>query len=67
MKVNPPKLDDYQSDEEEEDDEDDTRPLTREELTARTLSRLQKKGAGSGTAKGNSKKKIPVSKTNSTR
>lgn len=65
--MNPPKLDDYQSDEEEDDDEDDTRPLTREELTARTLNRLQKKGAGSGTAKGNSKKKTPVSKISSTR
>jgi hypothetical protein len=42
--VNPPKLDDYQSDEEEEDDEDDTRPLTREELKTRTLNRLQRRG-----------------------
>ena len=68
LQVNPPKLDDYQSDEEEEDDEDDTRPLTREELKTRTLNRLQRRGqTGGGAAKGNSKKKLPASKLNSTR
>jgi coiled-coil domain-containing protein 63/114 len=54
--VNPPKLDDYQSDDDDEDDDDDTRPLTREELKARTLNRLQKKGhGGGGGGKGKSK------------
>ena len=32
LHVNPPKLDDYHSDEDEDDEEDDTRPFTREEL-----------------------------------
>lgn len=59
LHVNPPKLDDYQSDDEEEEDDDDTRPLTRDELKARTLNRLQKKGhqgGAKGKAKGNAKK-----------
>eukprot|EP00607_Mallomonas_marina_P008935 CAMPEP_0182422550 /NCGR_PEP_ID=MMETSP1167-20130531/8283_1 /TAXON_ID=2988 /ORGANISM="Mallomonas Sp, Strain CCMP3275" /LENGTH=564 /DNA_ID=CAMNT_0024600715 /DNA_START=118 /DNA_END=1815 /DNA_ORIENTATION=- len=43
--INPPKLDDYQSDDEEEDD-DEARPLTRDELKARTLNRLQRRGGG---------------------
>lgn len=58
--INPPKLDEYQSDEEDEDD-DEARPLTREELKARTLNRLQRRGAGSkakavGLTKGSGKK-----------
>ena len=53
--VNPPKLDDYQTDEDEEDDEDETRPFTREELKARTLNRLQKRGQSN--SKGTSKNK----------
>eukprot|EP00604_Paraphysomonas_vestita_P003119 CAMPEP_0174820636 /NCGR_PEP_ID=MMETSP1107-20130205/4591_1 /TAXON_ID=36770 /ORGANISM="Paraphysomonas vestita, Strain GFlagA" /LENGTH=428 /DNA_ID=CAMNT_0016036353 /DNA_START=615 /DNA_END=1901 /DNA_ORIENTATION=- len=63
LHVNPPKLDDYQSDDDEDEDDDDTRPLTREELKARTLNRLQKKGhqsnsgGGKGKNKGNSNKK----------
>ena len=44
--VNPPKLDDYNSDEDDEEDDDETRPLTLEELKSRTLHRLQKKGQG---------------------
>ena len=48
LHVNPPKLDDYQSDDEEEDEDDDARPLTREELKARTLNRLQRKSHQSG-------------------
>lgn len=62
LHVNPPKLDDYQSDDEEgDDDEDDTRPFTRDELKARTMNRLQKKGnqsvnnKGKATTKGNKK------------
>lgn len=43
LHVNPPKLDDYQSD--EEGDEDDTRPLNRDELKARTLNKLQKRNS----------------------
>lgn len=46
LQINPPKLDDYQSDEDEDDDDDDTRPFTREELKARTLNRLQRRGPG---------------------
>jgi len=59
LHVNPPKLDDYQSDDDEEDDDDDARPLTRDELKARTLNRLQKKGhqgGAKGKAKGATKK-----------
>ena len=56
LHVNPPKLDDYQSDDDEEDDDDDARPLTRDELKARTLNRLQRRGAG-GNQK-SSKKKV---------
>jgi chromosome segregation ATPase len=52
--VNPPKLDDYQTDEDEEDDEDETRPFTREELKVRTLNRLQRRGQGN--TKGTNKK-----------
>ncbi len=32
-------------------DEDDARPLTRDELKAKTLSRLQRRGHGAGKAK----------------
>ena len=46
--VNPPKLDEFQT-EEEEEEEDDTRPFTREELKNKTLSLLQKRGNGGGT------------------
>jgi coiled-coil domain-containing protein 63/114 len=57
LHVNPPKLDDYQSDDDDDDDDDDTRPLTRDELKARTLNRLQKKGHQSG-AKGKAKANV---------
>lgn len=53
LHVNPPKLDDYQSEEDDEDDEDDARPLTRDELKARTMNRLQKRGGGAGGGGGN--------------
>lgn len=46
LHVNPPKSDDYRSDEEEDDEEDETRPLTRDELKSRTLNRLQKRIQG---------------------
>ena len=60
INVNPPKSDDfYQSDEDDDDanyfqnDQDDLRPLTRDELKARTIAKLQKKynlsGMNSGT------------------
>jgi len=55
LNVNPPKLDEYQSEDEEEDEDDDARPLTRDELKARTLNKLQRRGQGSGAKK--SKKK----------
>ena len=42
--INPPKLDDYQSDDEEADDDVEMRPLTRDELKSRTLNRLQRRG-----------------------
>lgn len=57
LHVNPPKLDDYQSDDEEEDEDDDARPLTRDELKARTLNRLQKKSHQGGSNKGKAKNK----------
>lgn len=56
LHVNPPKLDDYQTDDEDDEDEDDTRPLTREELKARTLNRLQRRGQGNNKSTG--KKKV---------
>jgi hypothetical protein len=57
LHVNPPKLDDYQSEDEEDDDDDDARPLTRDELKARTLNRLQKKGLqGNGKGKSHERK-----------
>eukprot|EP01038_Epipyxis_sp_PR26KG_P004134 gene4134-5888_t len=45
LHVNPPKADDYNhnSDEEEDEDDMDMRPLTREELKSRTLTKLQRK------------------------
>jgi hypothetical protein len=59
LHVNPPKLDDYQSEDDDEDDEDDARPLTRDELKARTMNRLQKRsgGAGGGATVGGAAKK----------
>lgn len=42
--INPPKLDDYQSDDEDADDDVEMRPLTRDELKSRTLNRLQRRG-----------------------
>jgi coiled-coil domain-containing protein 63/114 len=48
LNVNPPKVDEYQSDDEDDDDEDDTRPLTRDELKTRTMNKLQRRGAGGG-------------------
>mmetsp|Transcript_12144 Transcript_12144/g.42918 ORF Transcript_12144/g.42918 Transcript_12144/m.42918 type:complete len:536 (-) Transcript_12144:45-1652(-) len=43
--VNPPKLDDYSSDDDDDDDDDDdeTRPLTRDELKAKTLNRMYRR------------------------
>lgn len=43
LHVNPPKSEDYKSDDSDDDDDGDTRPLTRDELKHRTLNRLQKK------------------------
>jgi hypothetical protein len=63
--VNPPKIDDYQSEEDEDEDDDDARPLTREELKTRTLNRMQRKYQGG--AKGGTKKKAAASKLNATR
>jgi hypothetical protein len=68
--VNPPKLDDYQSDEEDEEEgEEEARPLTREELKTRTLNRLQRRGQTGAGAKGaGAKKKAPgAGKMNATR
>jgi hypothetical protein len=53
LHVNPPKLDDYQSEEDDDEDEDDARPLTRDELKARTMNRLAKRGNGAGGGGGN--------------
>lgn len=46
LHVNPPKADDYRSDEDDDEDEDEARPLTRDELKSRTLNRLQKRIQG---------------------
>jgi chromosome segregation ATPase len=43
--VNPPKLDDY-SDEEGSDDEGDFRPFSKDELKAKALNRMSRKGQG---------------------
>jgi hypothetical protein len=63
--VNPPKIDDYQSEDDDDEDDEDTRPLTREELKTRTLNRIQRKYQGN--AKGGLKKKAAQSKLNATR
>mmetsp|Transcript_61910 Transcript_61910/g.106372 ORF Transcript_61910/g.106372 Transcript_61910/m.106372 type:complete len:548 (+) Transcript_61910:1-1644(+) len=44
--VNPPKLDDYSSDEEDDEEESDLRPLTRDELKAKALNRMNRRGGG---------------------
>ena len=49
--VNPPKLEDYSSEEASDDDDDEARPLTRDELKAKTLNRMYRKRA-SGAKKG---------------
>merc|ERR1711988_1740186 len=41
--VNPPKLEDYSSEDEDEDEDEETRPLTREELKAKTLNRMHRR------------------------
>ena len=46
LHVNPPKSDDYRSDDSDEDDDGDTRPLTRDELQHRTMNKLQKRLGG---------------------
>lgn len=46
LRVNPPKSEDYRSDESDGDDDGDTRPLTRDELKQRTLNKLTKKMGG---------------------
>jgi hypothetical protein len=53
LHVNPPKADDYRSDEDDDEDEDDARPLTRDELKSRTLNRLQKRIQGLNVAANN--------------
>jgi chromosome segregation ATPase len=42
--VNPPKLEDYSSEEASDDEDDEARPLTRDELKAKTLNRMYRKG-----------------------
>jgi len=46
LHVNPPKSEDYRSDESDNDDDGDTRPLTRDELKQRTLNKLTKRMGG---------------------
>lgn len=46
LHVNPPKSEDYRSDESDNEDDGDTRPLTRDELKHRTLTKLQKRMGG---------------------
>ena len=47
--VNPPKLEDYSSEDEDEDEDEETRPLTREELKAKTLNRMHRRVNRDGT------------------
>jgi len=51
--VNPPKLDDYSSEEgsDDDDDDEDFRPLTRDELKAKALNRMGRRGGGKKTRK----------------
>jgi hypothetical protein len=62
VNVNPPKLDEYQSDDEEEEDDDDARPLTRDELKARTLNKLQRRGQGTTKTAAGKKKKMAATR-----
>ncbi len=48
MHINPPKADDYRSDDEDDDEDEDMRPLTRDELKNKTLSRMQRRIQGLG-------------------
>jgi len=57
LNVNPPKVDEYQSDDDEDDEDDDTRPLTRDELKTRTMNKLQRRGGGGTNKPKKSKKK----------
>ena len=41
--VNPPKLEDYSSEEDDGDDDGETRPLNRDELKAKTLNRMYRR------------------------
>lgn len=60
--VNPPKLDEYLSEEEDSEDED-ARPLTRDELKNKTLNLLQKKGQNAPKMKQPSKRATAGLKT----
>ena len=44
VRVNPPRIDEFESDDEDalDDDDDDARPMTRDELKARTLNRMHR-------------------------
>jgi len=54
--VNPPKLDDCSSEEGSDDDDNDLRPLTRDELKAKALSRMNRRAQRATTGPGISKK-----------
>jgi coiled-coil domain-containing protein 63/114 len=64
IQINPPKLDDYNSDDDEDDEEDESRPLTIEELKIRTLNRMQRKSQSMGKHK---KKRASVQKSTGSR
>jgi coiled-coil domain-containing protein 63/114 len=51
--IQPPKLDDYQSDDEDVDDDVEMRPMTRDELKTKTLNRLQRRGGNQQQASNN--------------
>ncbi len=55
LNVNPPKVEEYQSEDDEDEEDDETRPLTRDELKIRTMNRLQRR-AGAGQKKRKQKK-----------
>ena len=56
LNVNPPKVEEYQSEDDEDEEDDETRPLTRDELKIRTMNRLQRRAGAGGNKKRKQKK-----------
>ena len=56
--VNPPKLEDYSSEDDDDDDDGETRPLTRDELKAKTLNRMYRRTKGAAGGGGGGKQSV---------